>query len=438
MKFPKESLEVINKLTQSGHKAYFVGGFLRDALMKKETGDIDLATSATPEEVLELFKEHRMLKTGIRHGTIVLFYQGKKMEITTFREEGRYLHHRWPEEVTFSKSIEEDVIRRDFTINALAYHPEEGLLDFVGGQEDLKKKLLRAVGSPKKRFEEDALRMMRLLRFASVLGFTVEEETKKALFSCKDLLKEVSAERIQVELSKLLMGEHVQRVLIDYQDVLAVIIPELKPLFGFEQQTPYHCYDVWIHTSYVVEKVKKELPYRLAALFHDIAKPQCFYLDDRGVGHFPGHGIASAKITEKILKRLRYSKKIQKKVLPMILHHNREIYPEELSIASRIFFWGEEAFFDVLELKWADNLAKEPAFIRSEKAYKEVREMAKKYLQEEPLLSYQDLKLSSHELMEMGYKEKAIANAQEKLALAVLGGLPNEKVSLVDYLEKNK
>lgn len=438
MKFPKESLEVLQMICDAGFEAYFVGGFLRDALLGKETGDIDLATSATPQEIMHLFHQDNILPLGLQHGTLVLLYQGMNMEITTFRKEGNYLHHRWPEKVQFSKSIEEDVQRRDFTINALAYHPEKGLLDYVGGLEDLKKGILRSVGSAQRRFQEDALRMMRCIRFASTLGFSIEEKTKEALFAMKDLLVAISAERLQAELSKLLLGDHVQEVLLQYVSILGVFIPELLPLVDFEQRTPYHCYDVWTHTSYVVGSIRKELPFRLAALFHDVAKPQCLSIDERGVGHFPGHGIESAKMSRDILKRLRYSKKIQQRVFPMILHHNREIYPEEQSIAHRLFFWGERGFFDVLELKWADNLAKEPAFIRSERAYREVEQIAIKYLEGNPLLSYKDLSLSALDLLELGYRGKEIAQAQEKLALAVLSGLPNEKRSLVDYLDKNK
>ncbi|NLY37630.1 MAG: HD domain-containing protein, partial [Tissierellia bacterium] len=284
----------------------------------------------------------------------------------------------------------------------------------------------------------DALRMMRGLRFLATLGFSMDKESKKALFELKGLLKEVSPQRLRGELSRLLMGNYVEGVLTQYYEVLGVFLPEILPMVNFEQQTPYHCYDIWTHTAMVVAQSKKDEAPRLAALFHDIAKPYTFYLDERNIGHFPGHGIESAKITMAILKRLGYSKKMQKKVLPMILHHNTSIYPEPESIARRLFFWGPEVFFDVLDLKRADNLAKEPAFIRSEKAYQEVEEMARDYLKNKPLLSYKDLALSSEELMELGYKGKKLGIALEKLMMAVLTGLSNEKSILIDYLSRNE
>lgn len=437
MYFPSKSMEVLEKLNHAGYKAYFVGGSLRDALLGLPLKDIDMATSAHPIDVMELFSEHTILPLGLKHGTITLIYKDLPIEITTFRVEGEYEKHRRPSQVQFSSSLEEDVQRRDFTINALAYHPKEGLLDYVGGLEDLSHKILRCVGPAKERFNEDALRMMRGLRFLATLDFSMGQNTKEALFELKDLLKEVSPQRLQAELSRLLMGDYAEAVLLNYYEILGVFIPEILPLVGFEQQTPYHCYDVWTHTAMVVAQSKKEEAHRLAALFHDIAKPPTFALDERDIGHFPSHGIESAKIAKGILMRLGYSKKMQKKVLPMILHHNTSIYPEPESIARRMFFWGPEIFFDVLDLKRADNRAKEPAFIRSEKAYDEVEEMARDYLRNKPILNYKDLALSSEELMKMGYKGSRLGDALEKLVMAVFTGLSNEKSVLTDYLTKN-
>ncbi|HZK10014.1 MAG TPA: HD domain-containing protein [Clostridia bacterium] len=438
MNFPSESIEVLEKLNFAGHKAYFVGGSLRDSLLGKAISDIDLATSAHPDEVMELFSDHTIYPIGLKHGTLTLIYKKFPLEITTFRTEGEYEKHRRPKSVRFSTSIEEDVQRRDFTINALAYHPKEGLLDFVGGQEDLDKQILRTVGPPKDRFNEDALRMMRGLRFLASLGFSLDKKSKDALFELKHLLKEVSPQRLKKELNLLLMGDYAEDVLIKYYEILGVFLPEILPMVDFEQQTPYHCYDVWTHTAKVVTYSKKDQAHRLAALFHDIEKPSTFYLDERDIGHFPGHGIESAKTTKTILTRLGYSNKMQKNVLPMILHHNSSIYPEIESIARRIFYWGPKTFFDVLDLKRADNLAKEPAFIRSEKAYQEVEDMAKDYLANKPLLSYKDLDISSEQLMEMGYTGKKLGFVLEKLIMAVFAGLANEKEALVDYLLQNK
>ncbi len=437
MNFPKRALEVLEILNKKGHRAYLVGGSLRDTLLGKPIKDIDMATSALPWQVMEIFSGEKILPLGIEHGSLTLIYKGLAIEITTFRREKDYLNHRHPSGVDFTSSIEEDVKRRDFTINALAYHPREGLLDFVGGQEDLKKGVLRCVGSAQERFSEDALRMVRAIRFLSIFDFSLEEKTREALFDKRHLIKKISPQRIRPELDKLLMGDYVERVLIDYSQIIRVFIPEILPMIGFEQSTPYHCYDVWIHTAKVVAFSNKDISHRLAALLHDIAKPSCFYLDDRDVGHFPSHGVESAKMAQKILRRMGYSKKIQRKILPMIVYHNRAISPELELIARQIFFWGPQTFFDVLELKWADNLAKEPAFIRSRKLYEEIEDLARAYLENQPLLSYRDLALSSQELMELGYRKKNLAQAQEKLMLAVLAGLENEKAQLIDYLNKS-
>lgn len=437
MKFPDQALEVIRILNNQGHKAYIVGGSLREALLERPIEDIDMATSALPQEVMEIFSQEKIIPLGIKHGTLVLVYEGLPIEITTFRREGPYLDYRRPSRVDFSSSLEEDVKRRDFTVNALAYHPEEGLLDYVGGLEDLEKKILRSVGSASERFSEDALRMVRALRFLSSLGFNLEENTRLALFENRHLIRNISPQRIKAELDKLLLGEGVEEVLINYSQILSLVIPEIIPLIGFDQKTPYHCYDVWVHTAKVVGFSKKNPEHRLAALFHDIAKPHCFYMDSRDVGHFPGHGIESAKMAKPILARMGYSKKIIGKILPMIVHHNTNIYPELEIIARQLFFWGPETFFDVLDLKWADNLAKEPGFIRSRKAFEEVEDLARAYLADKPLLSYQDLALSAQELMELGYRKKALALAREKLIMAIFSGLANEKNQLIDYLEKN-
>lgn len=439
MNFPSQALEVIEKLNKEGYQAYLVGGALRDALQGKEPGDIDLATSALPQEVMGLFSDEKIIPTGLKHGTVTLIYKGLSMEITTFRTDGDYEDYRRPSSVSFSSSLKEDLKRRDFTINALAYHPKEGLIDYVGGLKDLEDGIIRAVGNPKERFNEDALRMLRAIRFVSILGFEMEEETKSALFENKELIQMVSQERLQQELSKLLMGQWVEEALLNYHEIISVFIPEIIPMVGFDQMTPYHCYDVWTHTAKVVAFSKKDLAHRLAGLFHDIAKPQTLYVDDKNIGHFPGHCVASKRQAEKILTKLGYSKKLQNRVLNIILHHNTGIYPEELAIKKSLFYWGPEVFFDIIEFKYADNLAKEPGFVRSRSSYDQVEIKARHYLNNQPFLSYKDLALSSQELMDLGYKGPQLGQVLDRLATAVLGGLDNTRDSLLNYLKnKNK
>lgn len=437
MKFPRPALDAIEKLNEKGHQAYLVGGALRDALQGKPLGDIDLATSALPEDLSQVFPGEKLIPTGLEHGTMTLIYKGLTMEITTFRTEGSYRDHRRPSSVSFTTSLKEDVKRRDFTINALAYHPEEGLIDHVGGLKDLEKGILRAVGNPQERFSEDALRMVRAIRFVSVLGFELEEETEKALFDKRLLIQKVSGPRLQQELNKLLLGDWVEEVLVCYYEIIAIFIPEIIPMIGFEQRTPYHCYDVWTHTAKVVAFSKRNLVHRLAALFHDIAKPQTFYIDDRDVGHFPGHCIASEKVAREILTRLGYSRAIQRQVLPIILHHNTSIRVDDMSIPQNIYYWGPEVFFEVIDFKYADNLAKEPAFIRSKSAYDDVRNRAKAYLAGQPLLSHKDLDITSQDLMDLGIKGKELGQTLEKLALAVFAGIDNKKAALLNHLRSS-
>ena len=273
-------------LQAAGYEAWIVGGCVRDALLGLPPKDYDLTPSALPEETQRVFAAYPRIETGLRHGTVTVLLEGEPLEITTYRVDGVYSDARHPDGVTFTRSLRQDAARRDFTINAMAYAPGQGLQDFFGGQADLAQGTIRAVGRAETRFHEDALRILRALRFASVLDFTLEGETARAARACAPLLAAVSAERVSGELGKLLCGKAAGRVLRDYPDVLGVVLPEILPMVGLDHRNPHHCYDVWTHTAVAVDHVPPELPLRLAMLFHDIGKPDTFSLGEDGQGHF--------------------------------------------------------------------------------------------------------------------------------------------------------
>jgi len=276
IQLPGEVKYLIETLETSGHDAYAVGGCVRDSLLGKEPEDWDICTSATPGESLKLFERHPVIETGLKHGTITLMLNHKPFEITTYRVDGAYSDHRRPEQVTFVGSLREDLSRRDFTINAMAYHPQRGIVDYYDGMGDLKAGIVRCVGDAGIRFQEDALRMMRALRFASVLGFVIDPATAAAMHGTKDLLTNISAERIAGELNRFIVGDGAGGLLLQHIAVIAVILPELIPAIEFERHNPHHGYDVLTHIIRSVDSASKDVSVRLAMLFHDIAKPACY------------------------------------------------------------------------------------------------------------------------------------------------------------------
>ena len=268
----------LERLQGAGYEAWIVGGCVRDLLLGRTPEDFDLCTAARPEEIEAVFAGYRIIETGLRHGTATVLLEGMPLEITTYRVESGSSDARHPDQLRFTQNLREDTARRDFTVNAMAYAPGRGLQDFYGGQEDLKKGILRCVGEPDRRFQEDALRILRALRFSATLGFAIEGETVAAARRQKGLLTGLSAERVAGELGKLLVGQGAKEVLLDYPDLLGVVLPELLPMIGFDQRNIHHCYDLLTHTAVAVDQVPPRLPLRLAALFHDCGKPACFSL----------------------------------------------------------------------------------------------------------------------------------------------------------------
>ena len=295
---PQHALTVVERLERYGYEAYVVGGCVRDSLMGRCPKDWDVCTNALPEEVLRVFKRFHVIKTGLQHGTVTVMVDKQPVEVTTFRIDGNYTDNRHPDSVNFVSRVEEDLARRDFTINAMAYNPARGLVDAFGGQEDLQARIIRCVGEPDERFNEDGLRILRALRFAARYDFGIETETAFSMHRNRHLLENVSVERIFSELKGILVGEGVLGMMQAFPDIFSVIIPELAPAVGFDQRNPHHCYDVWTHTAHAVQAAPADEVLRLALLLHDIAKPATFTMGEDGKGHFYGHGEKAQKWPE--------------------------------------------------------------------------------------------------------------------------------------------
>ena len=321
MNVPHHVISAIERIEEAGHVAYLVGGCTRDSIMGIPVNDWDIACSAPPDIVKEVFKEKRVIDIGIQHGTIAVMFDEGLIEVTTFRTEGEYLDHRRPETVGFVNTIEEDLLRRDFSMNAIAFNPKTGFIDPYQGRQDIEKKLIRCIGNPDVRLREDALRIMRAIRFAATLGFAIDAELSQGLHANRGLLAEIAPERVNVELMKMLVGKDILPVLMEYPDVLAVIIPEIEAAVGLDQRSKYHKYDVWEHTARAVAAGKQDSLIRLILLVHDLGKPERLFLDDEGNGHFYGHDICGEELAKNRLKELRFSNAIIDTVSTVVRYH---------------------------------------------------------------------------------------------------------------------
>ena len=322
IKMPKNVEMIIEKLILNGYEAYAVGGCIRDSIMGIEPKDWDICTSALPEETKSIFKDYRIIETGIKHGTVTILIEKQMYEVTTFRIDGIYQDNRHPESVTFVSAVKEDLARRDLTINALAYNNRSGIIDYFGGLQDLKNKKISCVGNADKRFNEDALRILRAIRFSAVYGFDIKEETDNSIHQNAYLIANISNERINAELNKILLSDKPSDILLKYSDVIGIFIPEIKVCVGFNQRNRHHKYDVWEHISRTVDNIEPILALRLAMMLHDIAKPLCAVKGENGEYHFPNHNEVGAKMVFNILKRLKYPNSIIKECVELVRRHN--------------------------------------------------------------------------------------------------------------------
>lgn len=416
LNFPEAVKRIIRALNGAGYEAYAVGGCVRDALLNKQPNDWDLTTSALPDEIKRVFKKERVIETGIQHGTVTVLIDGEGYEITTYRIDGEYTDHRRPDTVQFVSNLKEDLMRRDFTVNAMAAHPQEGIIDLFGGQEDLKNRVIRAVGNPEMRFTEDALRILRAVRFASTYDFVIDTETADAANRLAPTLVNVSEERIFVELKKLLCGKGVERILLDYPEIIFTVLPELKPMHNLPQVNPHHAYDVWTHTVKTVAAVPAEPVYRLAMLLHDSGKPEKKTTDENGIDHFIGHLLVSRDIAEKVLLRLKSDRATIQTVTKLVLEHDLRVPEKRINIRRQISRIGKELFPMLIEVIRADFMGQNPALLEEKLSY--IDALTREYksaVEENACLTLRDMRITGRDLMALGAKGKTVGLVLEKL-----------------------
>lgn len=436
---PDFILNIISRLKKNGFETYAVGGCVRNGILKIPVHDYDIATSAVPEETEKIFSDMRIIETGIKHGTITVLANGFPVEITTFRKDGEYKNHRKPESVEFTDSIIKDLSRRDFTVNAIAFSPEKGIIDPFGGQKDLRNGILRCVGNADERFEEDALRIMRAMRFMTEYGFEAEKETAAAINNKKELLKDISAERITAELIRMLCanGNYLRKVLSKFGEVLSVIIPEISDCIGFEQHTRYHDKDVWEHTAMAVASIEPEAHLRLAMLFHDLGKPASYSFYG-GSGHFKGHALLSEKIFEKFAIDFHLDNETEKKTLFLIKRHDIEMNDNPVLIKKRMNKFGKSLYFDLLKVHIADDLAKSKAAGNRIPIYHAAEETGRKIVFENECYSLKSLNVNGNDIINEGFKGREVGLILDFLLSAVIEGkCSNEKNELLEYLREN-
>lgn len=403
MDMPKNVDTAINLLQSAGFEAYAVGGCVRDSLLGKTPNDWDITTSAKPEDMKSVFADFHCIDTGIKHGTVTVVIDGEPLEITTFRLDGEYEDNRHPKSVTFTSNLGADLGRRDFTVNAMAYSKMTGTVDLFGGQNDLKNKIIRCVGDPDRRFNEDALRILRALRFASALDFEIEEKTAQSLLKNRALLGNISEERIAKELLKLVCGKGAKRILTDFAPVLFEILPELQPMYKNSHDNPHHCYDIYEHTLIAVESIDPEPTLRFAMLLHDCGKPAVKKFDENSVAHFYGHQRISAEISAQILARLKVSNKFRDEILFLVSKHDRwELYENTEKMPRYLSKFGLDGVLKLLKVMRADVLAQSPEYRYRLDQIADAEEIAKNLAAQKPCLSLSELQINGRTLMDIG------------------------------------
>ena len=422
----------IEALEREGFSCYAVGGCVRDALLGLTPHDYDLCTAAKPDTIARIFSGHTLVRSGEKHGTIGVVLDGEVYEITTYRTEGDYADSRHPGWVEFVEDITLDLSRRDFTVNAMAYSPKRGYADPFGGRQDLQDGVLRCVGHPETRLTEDALRILRGMRFAVRYGLRVEDDTKEAMFRLAPLMEHLARERVFDELCKLLPlvdADH----LLSFAPVLTQAIPELAPMMGFDQRNIHHTHDIFTHTAHVTAAVPKDLTLRWAALLHDCGKPDCFSLDEQGQGHFYGHAKLGARIADQILLRLKAPTALRQRVTLLVEQHMTPLEPDKKLLRRRLSKLGKDAVHQLLALQQADMGAK----LADDSRFAEIRRLLEEIEAENACLSIRDLALNGHDLMALGYRGPAIGQAQQWLLEQVLDEqVENEKDALRNALKQ--
>lgn len=399
---PQKVIMIINNLQLHGYEAYAVGGCVRDSILAKRPEDWDITTSARPEEIKKIFR--RTVDTGIEHGTVTVLMGRDSFEVTTYRIDGAYEDSRHPKEVEFTDQLTEDLRRRDFTINAMAYNDDVRLVDVFGGMKDLNHHLIRCVGDPKERFSEDALRILRAVRFSAQLDFPIEEETAEAVRELAPTLKNISAERIQAELVKLLVSPHPERIQDAYElGLTKIILPEWDAMVEVAQNTPHHKYDVAQHTLHALKNVKRDKILRLTMLFHDMGKPAMKTTDENGRDHFKGHAIVSEEIARKVMHRLKFDNDTIKKVCRLVCYHDYRMEATPANVRRAMNRIGTELFPYYLAVRMADTKA-QSAYQKRDKIENivAIREIWQEVLLNDECVTLRQLAVGGRELMELG------------------------------------
>lgn len=432
MELPFQIIEVLERLENAGFAAFVVGGCVRDFLMGMTPHDFDITTSALPKETEGVFADCRVIETGIKHGTVTVLYKGMSTEITTFRTDGNYSDGRHPDSVSFSRNIEDDLSRRDFTMNGIAYSPKRGFVDPFGGQADIKSGIIRSIGDPDKRFSEDELRVLRALRFSAVLGFSIEEKTCQAVHQRKNKLRKVSSERIFAELSRLLCGKDVKRVLLDFSEIFSEIIPPLGAEIGYEQGSKYHNSTLYEHTARVVEAAPDTVEMRFAMLFHDLGKPSCRSVGEDGECHYYGHGEVSAKMADEIMRALKCGNSLREQVVEIVKYHDIPVETSRKYIRRQLAKHGLEMFTAIMNAHIADDSAKYDFCRERIPKVREAIVAAEQISAESSCLSMKSLVISGNDLREIVPPSPLMGKILEKLLEETVDEkIPNEKSALL-------
>lgn len=430
---------IIQELEKHGHEAYMVGGCVRDSVLGRKPHDYDICTSATPDEILQAFPYEEIIPTGLQHGTVTILINKEPFEVTTYRIDGDYSDNRRPDNVIFTKNLVEDLRRRDFTINAMAYNPKTGLIDPFNGMEDIKYKKIRCVGSAEDRFNEDALRILRAIRFEAQLNFAGLPETMFEIERQYERLNNISIERINSEFCKIVVSEQFCVELVLYPNVFSLFIPELKDLICFQQNNPYHAYDVFDHTVHAIEKCESDdLVVRLAVFFHDFGKPHSYQDGEGGIRHFKGHGKVSAEITNSIMKRLRFDNETRNNVVELVYYHDATFEVGKKYVKRWLNKIGEKQFRRLLEVRKADIKGQKPDYEKSRiKKVDNIESILEEILQEQECFSLKDLSVNGNDVKKtMNLKEgKDIGYWLNEILKRVMDGeLVNNRDDLIYWM----
>lgn len=436
---PKNVKTIIKILNTHNYEAFIVGGCVRDSVIGLTPHDWDICTNAKPEEIKKCFENFNTFDSGIKHGTISVVLDGEVFEVTTYRIDGTYSDNRRPDSVTFTSDITQDLARRDFTINAMAYNEKRGLIDPYGGRNDLSDKIIKCVGNPDFRFNEDALRIIRALRFASVYNFEIDDETAKSIHKNADLLNNIAVERISVELNKLLSGNGAEKILNNYRDVIAVFIPEIKPMFDYNQHTKHHNRDLWHHITYAVKSIDNSPLLRMSMLLHDIGKPKACKRDGDGTCHFKGHPKYSAEMAETILRRLKYSNDFIETCTTIIKYHDVRFSGSKCQLRHVMSAIGDKNVELLLKIQRADIMA------QSDYKHKEKLEKLnlacktyKEILADKDCFTLKQLKINGNDIKNLGVSEGIKIGKILKilLGLVIEDKIENEKSALIKKAEE--